>query len=773
MNKHQKVIFRRRLLKWISWVLVSASVGLMVYCWNLSALIEKRFSGRRWSIPSKIFSDITMLYIGQNVNLALLYSRLSHLGYREVPRKPMQEGELHKVGSELEIFLHKLKTPYKERPGFPARISFAQGRIKSIAHSESGENIPILDLEPEEMMLFFGDEREQRQIISFNEAPRHLIYAVLAAEDIRFYQHKGMDSRAILRAFYTNLRQGGIRQGGSTITQQLAKSYFLTPKKTFSRKLKELLMSLTMEAMYEKNEILEIYLNEIYLGQKGSVSVNGVGEASRFYFGKPVSSLSLAEAATIAGLIRNPKKYSPYKDKKCSIDRRNTVLRTMQKNGWISDEEIQSAFSLPLNTVGFEAYGKKAPYFMDFLFSQLKELYPPEILSSLGLSLYTTLDPQVQAAAETALTHGLAMLEKRNPALKRSEPDKKLQGAVIVMQPKTGYLLAMVGGRDYSVSQFNRITQARRQPGSLFKPFVFLTGLDRFTPASIFSNEPISYEVDGKLWEPRNYEKIPETQVTMRTALARSINRATVDLASQVGIEPIIKTTKAFRFSTPFQPYLSLSLGATEVIPLELARAYCPFAADGVLPYPLLLKAVADEKGKILEQRHMDIERVISPEKAFIMTSMLRSVVEKGTARSLKNMGVSFPVAGKTGTTSSFKDAWFVGYTPDILALVWVGFDDGAPIFTAGASAALPIWAELVKAIPQHISGNWFNPPAGVVKRIICPVSGQLAVRFRCPEHVEEFFLAENAPENDCPIHRREDLFQRFMGRVRDFFSDF
>jgi len=749
----------------------------MLYCWHLSALIEKgcpgRFSGRRWSIPSRIFSDITTLYPGQRVNLPPLYSKLSNLGYREIPHRPTRKGELHAFESELEIFLHDLDTPSRKRPGFPVKITFAQDRIESIVHPEGGEDIPILELEPEEMMSFFGDEREQRQVISFDEVPRHLIYAILAAEDIRFYRHKGMDLRAIIRALYTNLRHAAIRQGGSTITQQLAKNYFLTPKKTFVRKLKELLMSLTMEVMYDKNEILEIYLNEIYLGQKGSVSVNGVGEASRFYFGKPVSALSLAEAATMAGLIRSPNNCSPYTEKKRSLDRRNTVLRSMYKNGWISEEELRTALDLPLKTVDFKAYGKKAPYFMDYLSSQLKALYPPEALTSQGFSIYTTLDTQVQAAAETALAKGLARLEANNPELERSAREKSMQGAIIVMQPKTGYVLAMVGGRNYGVSQFNRITQARRQPGSAFKPFVFLSAMDEFTVASKLSNEARSYEVDGELWEPQNYGTIPETNVRLRTALAKSINIATVDLAVQIGVQRIISTAELFHFSTPLRPYLSISLGASEVIPLELARAYCAFAADGVLPYPLLLKAVVDEEEKILERQHMDIETVISPAKAYIMTSMLRSVIEEGTGRFLKNMGVSCPVAGKTGTTNSFKDAWFVGYTPDILALVWVGFDDGASIGATGSSAAMPIWADLVNAVPQYVSGEWFSAPPGVVKRVVCPESGQLAIRFKCPERMEEVFLSDNAPEKDCPVHRNESILQRFIGGIKDLFSDF
>jgi len=398
-------------------------------------------------------------------------------------------------------------------------------------------------------------------------------------------------------------------------------------------------------------------------------------------------------------------------------------------------------------------------------------LYSPKDLSSLGLSIYTTLDTQVQMAAENALKRGLDSLEKSNPELHRTDPQKQLQGAVIVMQPKTGYVLAMVGGRNYSASQFNRITQARRQPGSAFKPLVYLSGLDKFTPASMLSNESRIYEIDGKEWRPQNYEPMTEEHVRMRNALAKSMNLATVDLAMQVGIDHIISTVSKFGFSTPLKPYPSLALGSFEVIPLELARAYCPFAADGVLSYPLALKEVLDENDVVMERRHMSIKQVTTPEKAFIMSSLLHSVVENGTASSLKDMGITFPVAAKTGTTNDYRDAWFVGYTPDILALIWVGFDDGAPIYASGSKAALPIWAGLMNALPQYVSGEWFRMPPGVVKRVVCSESGQLAVEDRCPHPIEEYFLADHVPADYCRIHGGGDSFGRIMDGIKDFFN--
>jgi penicillin-binding protein 1B len=596
-----------------------------------------------------------------------------------------------------------------------------------------------------------------------------LIKAVMAIEDNRFYQHHGISFSGILRAMYTNIRYGKIKQGASTITQQLAKNYFLSSHRTISRKLKEVLIALILEVQFTKEEILEIYFNEIYLGQRGSESINGIGEASFFYFGKPTDELTLLESAVIAGMIKGPNLYSPYVNADSCLFRRNMVLRAMAKNNWLSQENLDTFLKEPIQTAGFTAHPRRAPYFMDYLYTQLKNLYSKEDLSSLGLSIYTTLDTQAQKAAESALIRGLAHLEKQNPSLYRSHPEKKLQGAVIVMQPKTGNILAMVGGRNYSISQFNRVSQAKRQSGSAFKPFVFLTALDRFTPASLLSNAPQAYSTEeGEEWIPQNFKPVSETSVSMRAALAKSHNRATVDLAMQVGLDQVVRQARALHFSTPLETYPSLALGAFEAIPLELARAYCVFAADGVQPYPLVLKNITDASGIMLNRKHMKIERLISPAKAFILSSMLRSVVVEGTGKALQRYGISFPTAGKTGTTSNFRDAWFIGYTPDILILVWVGFDNGDSIHATGAQAALPIWADVMNSIPHQLSGTWLQMPPGVVKRKICPDSGLLPRSFACPEVKEEFFLKENVPDEKCSVHKIKIL-DRLMKGLESF----
>ncbi|MEJ2100468.1 MAG: PBP1A family penicillin-binding protein [Desulfobacterales bacterium] len=760
----------KKYIKYSLLIFIIGFAALAIYAWYLSTQVEKRFSARRWSIPSTVYSDTMLIYPGQHVNPTLFAEKLFNLGYRAVDHLPSQKGEFQAAPDGLIIFLNDLKTPWNQREGFAVRIGLGKDRIDTISRMDSEETVPILELEPEEITQFFGPERERRQLISIQQVPENLIFAVLAAEDHRFFQHHGIDWRGILRAMLTNLQHGAIVQGGSTLTQQLAKNYFLTSARTLTRKLKEVLLSVIIELQYEKREILEIYLNEIYLGQKGSVAINGVGEASYFYFGKPVKELTLSEAAVIAGLIKAPNHYSPYRNPLLCRSRRDAVLQAMHRYQWIAETELQAVLKEPVKAVGFMVSDKKAPYFIDYLAEQLNALYRPQDLSSLGMSIYTTLDTQVQIAAENALTKGLERLENSNPNLQREALAEKLQGAIVVMQPETGHILAMVGGRNYSVSQFNRITQAQRQPGSAFKPFVYLSSLDQFTPTSLLSNDPKSYTVDGKLWEPQNFEPVTEYTVSLKDALKKSYNLATVDLAIKSGLEKIVDISRRFHFSTPVKPYPSAALGAFEVIPLELARAYCVFAAEGVQPFPLSLKGVVDEHGRILEHHHLNIERLITPAEAFIMNNLLQSVVRDGTARSLQWHGISWPVAGKTGTTNDFKDAWFVGYTPDILALIWVGFDNGDSIEATGAAAALPIWADLMNAIPRYRSDMEFKVPEGVERIRVCPVTGLKAVD-GCPQPTEVYFLTGHTPTADCPLHAKRGIAGKIIKGVKELIN--
>lgn len=770
MSKRSLLILFKAILSFAALVCIVGAAWLGMVVKDTADGITKRFSGRLWRIPSTVYSDSTLLFPGQGVNPPLLIEKLHHLGYWDVSGKPSQKGEIHAEKGVIECFLRDVHTPFLKREGVAVRIEIHNGLISALSQIDTKEPLPILEIEPEELSRYFGEDRERRMLVSIADVPRHLVDAVLAAEDHRFFDHHGVDFRGIVRAFVTNLREGAIRQGGSTLTQQLAKNYFLTPDRTYKRKLKEVLISLILEYRYDKNQILEIYLNEIYWGQQGPDAVNGVGEAARFYFGKSVPDLSVEESAILAGIIRGPNHYSPFTNRSECLNRRDEILLRMRSLGTLSEEAFRGAMAAPVSFADPALFKRKAPYFIDYLSRQLSELYSQEVLSSQGMAIHTTLDTQVQRAAETALANGLDRLEAQHPNLKKSDPRQRLQGAVVVLQPKTGFILAMVGGRAYGDSQFNRATQARRQTGSALKPFVYAAALKQATPLTRLGNTPRDYMVNGRPWHPKNYNKDAKSVVDLRDALATSQNIATINLAYDVGLDTVAEKIRSFGLEMPEHAYPAMVLGATEVFPLDLAVAYCVFAADGLAPQPMALKEVVNEGGEVIEGRHATIRQVLDPDEAYLMNDLLRSVVAFGTARSLPKLGISWPVAAKTGTTNDSKDAWFVGYTPDILALVWVGFDNGDSILGTGAQAAMPIWAELMKAIPQYVSGGWFDPPPGIVKRRICSQSGKLAVESYCPYPVEEIFLESNAPSEPCDQHQPgsvlEELWEGFKKYV-------
>ncbi len=774
MRNKKKTLPQKRLGWLIQAVLffVVVTTGLTaLYILSLTEGMDKRFAGRLWDLPSKIYSDITMIYPGQANNRALLSAKLGRLDYQEVSARPSRPGEMRFSKTSLEIYLHEFQSPFHEQKSDFVSIGFIENRVTDIARG--GTKVALLELEPEVLMLYFGPDRERRLLISIKQLPKHLLHAVMAAEDHGFYDHHGIEISGILRAVLTNLRELEFSQGGSTITQQLAKNYFLTPERTLTRKFKELLITGILEYKFDKDTILEMYLNEIYFGQEGSVSINGIGEAARFFFDKSAADLSVSESAVIAGLIKAPNLFSPHRNPERCMGRRNDVLDAMQKNGWISDETLQKEKAKPVKAAEYRGYSQQAPYFMDYLTGQLTSLYSREALSSEGLSIFTTIDTQVQAAAETALKKGLERLEAANPSLKRKTPGESLQGAVIVMQPKTGLILAMVGGRDYGISQFNRATHAKRQPGSAFKPFVYLAALDKYTPVSLLPNTPRTFTVNAKPWTPKNYYAQADPVVSFRKALVQSQNLATVNMAYDMGLEKVTQIAKTFHFSVPDDPYPSMALGTIEVEPLSLARAYCVFPADGVLPFPLSIREVADTTGKTLESRHAEIEQLTTPAKAYLMSDIMRDVVREGTAKSLKQLGVDWPVAGKTGTTNDAQDAWFVGYTPNLVTLVWVGFDNNDSVNATGATAALPIWADLMKSLPQYVSGEWLPMAEGVEKFDICADSGEIARQGCCPRVKEEIFLSDNQPETLCPQHECSSQIEKVWNGIKKILPSF
>ncbi len=771
-KKQPRSWFRRLIRRAVLYAMGILVASLALYALVLSARIDERFAGRLWNLPSHVYSDATLLYTGQPINHALFVEKLKRLGYRETRSAPLLPGQMQSGQETISIYRNSFKASPYDQESMPVTIRISDGHIAAITRRDTGATLGLLTIEPEELALYFGPNRESRRLVSLNDLPPYVVHAVLSAEDHRFYEHRGVVVTGILRALWTNLREGGIRQGGSTITQQLAKNYFLTPERTLRRKVAELFIALLLEYKFQKNDILEIYLNEIYFGQKGSVSVNGLGEAARFYFNKEAKTLSISEAAALAGLIKAPNRFSPYANPALCRERRNTVLTAMHRQKWLTDQQLNAAAAAALTPAGYRAYRRQAPYFMDYVTDQLTRLYPREALNSQGLSIFTTIDTQVQAAAEDAVAKGLGRLETIYPELKRTASDERLQAALIVMQPKTGYILAMVGGRDYARTQLNRAIQARRQPGSAFKPFVYLSALDTHPLTTVLDNTPRTYTGEGTPWTPKNFDDNAPAEVTMRQALAQSQNIATINLALAVGMDRVARTARTFGLSV--KPYPAAALGAFEVTPLDLARAYCAFPAEGMRPQALSVKEVVNDMGRVLESRHAEISALISPAEAYLMNDLLRTVVTSGTAQSLARWGVTWPTAGKTGTSNDARDTWFVGYTPDVLALVWVGFDDNAPTPLTGAKAALPIWAALMNSLPQYVSGNWFSMPPGVSRLTVCAESKDLARTGCCPRTTDEIFLDARAPQTPCRRHTcTPSALKQFLEGVKNIVPGF
>jgi penicillin-binding protein 1B len=585
-----------------------------------------------------------------------------------------------------------------------------------------------------------------------------------------------VDPRGILRALWTNVRKGRVAEGGSTITQQLVKSRLLHPERTLARKVNEALLSTVLEWRYSKDQILEAYLNEIYLGQSGGSAVRGVGAASRAYFGKEVHQLTLPEAALLAGMIRGPNSYSPATNPERARERRDVVLARMRDLGKISEADYRRARKEPVRARTTPANGLTAPYFVDYVRAELERNADIELADLHGVRVYTTLDPVLQRLAEAAVVKGMDRLETLRPRLRRKAPEERLQVAMIVLDAATGQVRALVGGRDYRASQFNRAVVARRQPGSAFKPFVYLAaltprkGASLFTAASLLEDAPITVVVDGKPWTPKNYDDRYEGPVTVRRALEGSLNTATVRLAQAVGLPVVIETARTMGMEVNLQPVPALTLGVFEITPLALARSYLPLANGGLAPAGGVVETVADEGGRAIWSASREARPVIGAAEAYVVTSLLEGVINAGTGASARTAGVPGAVAGKTGTTNDGRDAWFVGYSPNLLALVWVGFDDGTPAGLSGSEGALPIWSEFMRQALDIYPSGAFTEPAGITHAKVDVTTGRRATAF-CPLVTTEVFLAGSEPP-PCEEHGGAvvEQIERWWDKVRGWF---
>ncbi|MBI4211528.1 MAG: PBP1A family penicillin-binding protein [Deltaproteobacteria bacterium] len=736
-------------------LLILALAGLY-YMHRLDRIIAAKFDQpRKWNLPSRVFSDAEYLYPGIDIDSRHLVAKLDRLLYRDTGTSIHGPGDYARTASALEIYLHDFEYPNEVFSGFPLRLELSGSIITSIINKESGEKLDVTRLEPEMVASVFDERMEDRTLVTLSEVPRNLLEAIIAVEDNRFFRHHGVDPVGIARAMFSNFKAGRVVQGGSTLTQQLVKNFFLTPQRSFWRKFNEALMSLQIERRHTKGEILQAYLNEIYLGQRGTSSISGVSEAAKFFFAKNVGQLTLAESALLAGMIRSPNEYNPMKHQGRAKERRNTVLGLMWENKLISEAAYTRAKLEPIVTPKQKVRVVTAPYFIDFVKQQLAEFYPQEVLESEGLRIFTTLDMFSQIVAEEAVVAELAQLEKSYASLLPKSHSGLLQGCVIEMQPSNGYIRAMVGGRDYAESQFNRCTQGRRQPGSTFKPFVYLTALDpirsqkSITPSTILDDSSFTVQSGGEPWTPKNYDQKEHGRVTVRTALEQSYNIATARLAIDAGLERVVQTAADAGITSPLSPVPSLALGAFEVRPLEMAAAYAIFPNGGIRAEPIAVMNVVTKDGLVVERRSIKMKREFDPAAVYLTTNLMKGVIDRGTGAAARALGFTGIAAGKTGTTSSYRDAWFVGFTPQKLGLVWVGYDDNAEMKMSGARAALPIWARFMRNVALTPNAGDFARPRNVVTIKVDLKNGG-RYKKSCKDEFDEAFIDGTEPEESC-----------------------
>ena len=604
---------------------------------------------------------------------------------------------------------------------------------------------------------------EKREVISLDRVPNHLIQAFVAGEDARFFQHKGLDYLAILRALFRNIFSGEIVQGGSTITQQVVKSLLLSPEKSFTRKIREAILAYKIEKYLTKEEILFLYLNQIYLGH----GAYGIAAAAENYFGKNIEALSIAESALLAGLPQAPSKYSPYHHPQQGKKRQIYILNRMAEEGYISSDEAIKVAQAPYAIRSNEKPSEKALHFVEYIRRYIEEKYGKDALYKNGLQVFTTIDLHFERTAQEAMEAGLKEIEKREKYPSAETPFTP-EGALVCFDSETGYVKAMVGGRDFKKSQFNRAIQARRQTGSAFKPIVYSSALDKgFTPISIIVDSPIVFEWGDKKWKPKNFEGKFSGPTTLRNALTHSVNIVTVKIAQEVGIGYIKDYAHKLGISSPLHHDLSMALGSSSISLYELTKAYATFANQGNLFKPIFIKKILDRDGNLLEENlplfyfkeSSEEEKILTPQTAFLMTYLLQGVVQHGTGWRARSLGR--PVAAKTGTTDQFMDAWFIGYTPELVAGIWVGFDEERSLGEneTGARAASPIWVTFMSKMLKDRPVKDFPVPEGIEFMKIDPQTGQVSLG---REGILECFREGTGPpqKGPFPLKTSTDFFK-------------
>ena len=757
------------------------SVAASYYYVSFGRLIDARLHGERERVFPQVFARPLELRRGQALTDGQLIDRLNDLGYTQ--RAKVEKAGEFAVGSGAVVVMPR--APEARRAA--VRVVFQRPTPASARAARKPKPQPqrpadrILGLElgtkatervtldaPVLTSLVTG-EREKRRPVALSAIPDRVVQAVLAIEDRRFYDHPGVDPIGVLGAMasYATGRRSYLA-GGSTITQQLARNVFLAKfegmtlqearQRTLKRKLLEMWVALVLTRRASKDEILEMYLNDIPLGQRGSFAISGVSEAARLFFAKDISNVTLAEAATIAGVIQSPSALSPFNNPGRCKERRNVVLQAMADAGYVTPEVADRASQEPLVPVQ-RALEAEAPYFVDFVNQGLADGYPGlTTKTNQAVDVYTTLDLHLQRIAQDAVRSGLTKVDE---LLSRRRRRGKAEAALIAVDPRTGEVLAFVGGRSYNQSQYNRTVVARRQPGSVFKPFVYLAAFEEaleqgktdVTPASIVNDEPDTFEFDDQVWTPANYENKYDGPITLRRALAHSRNLATIHVAETAGYDHVAAFWKKLGVGNAPKPYPSIALGVFEATPYEIATAYTLFPNDGIVRPLKYIDRITSGGKDVTKKSSVAPKQAARSDTTFLVTNMMRSVLNEGTAAGARSAGFTQDAAGKTGTTNDLRDAWFAGFTPELLTVVWVGFDDNQPVGLSGAQAALPIWTQFMKAALAGHPNTPFEAPEGITFIDIDPDTGKLAAP-GCPRTFREAFLAGTEPTEVCDLHR-------------------
>ncbi len=695
-NRFRVGRFLRRLLFWVA---LLGGVALVLDVLWLQELVVNRMEGRVHDEPARITGLEARLAPGEVATAEGWRSTWATLGYHEVDRV-QAEGQFSIARSGWEVH---------PRGGERLKVSVSGRRVTKLQRAD-GTRVAAQSFDLPAVARLTDASRERRSVVPLGDIPASVQRAVVAIEDERFYKHVGVDPRGVARAVVSNLRAGGVAQGGSTITQQLAKNMFLTADRTLARKGQEALIALILEHRYGKDRILEAYLNEIYLGQRGGYAILGVGEAARAWFGKDLAALRLDEAAVLAGAVHSPNRTTPWKHPEEAKRRRDLVLDKLAELKAFPSGEIDAARARPVAAVESKIVRRRAAWFVDRVVSELGDRYAPEALHRDGLQLVTTLDPRLQDAAEAAVSEGLAELRRHDGSLASD-----VEVALVAIDPRSGAIRALVGGSDYGRSQFDRVLQARRQPGSAFKPVVLAAAIsDRWPhlgPMSLVADMPLTIPGAGPNrgdWEPKNYDGKFLGPITLRQATEQSRNLPFVRLGQKIGPERIRDTAAMLGIESPLRPLPSLAIGAQEISPLELAVVASTLATGGVRPTPRFLEGVRDRNGDWLERGMPERRTVLDPKVAAVVNDLLQGVVERGTARGVRAAGFTLPLAAKTGTSNDARDAWMMGYTPDLAVVLWVGYDDGRDLGLPSTKAAVPIWTRFAVAAEPWLSGESF-----------------------------------------------------------------